>query len=194
MGLFFRDKAGVETPVEAENLVGDDPPATPKTPVAVVASDDPRIAKLQADLEASNKRTADLEATVRQNAANAVARQIGDITTSAKAFANALVKSNQIMPPGAQAMADLHAFVHLSAADLSTEGLDPVASFATVSANLPSHRLTGEALSNHKTLAEVLRLDNGANGGTARTEEEEMAEVRRENDEYYAARGIKPAV
>lgn len=182
MGLFHRSKAGVETPLEIEGL-GDESPALaplaknddapappPKPPVPVAES--PEFLRLKADFEQSQAKIRDMETQAKADAAEKVASRVAAIKADGKTFAAGLVTSKHLMPAGAQALADVHAFAHLAAAGLPTEGLDPVASVKGLAAGLVPHNLTAEAITDAAAdSAGVFRVDNGAAGAADQPDE-----------------------
>lgn len=182
-GLFHRSAAGVETPVAIENAVDDEeviaasagtlatPPMANQGSRAETADE---LAALKAQLAESERKTADrdakiqaLEAKDRQTVAERLAERVTAIKADGKAFAAGLVAGKQLMPPGADAVASLHAYAHLSAAGLTTEGIDPVASIKGLVAGLVPHSLTSEAITDAAAdSAGVFRVENGSAGAS----------------------------
>lgn len=189
--LFAKDKAGNEHPVSLD-LDGDDaPPAAPPTPQA--KADGPpdlsaKIAELTAQLAESSRREA--EATAKAKA-EAEARAAADckakadgILSAASAFGDKFAA--KLTPAARTSAARLHAFAGLSAAglpavDADGKPLDARADLDAFCAALPDHGLGAGSIVASEAKG-LVPLANGAQGS------DEMAEIRRQNDEHFASR------
>lgn len=196
--LFGRIKA---EPEHAEALglgdleeIDDDGPhargfAAARLSVTEPAPPHPEVLKLREDLAAERlARQQEKEQREAERKAEAALK----IKADAQAFATATVKDGKSMPFGRDDLATVYSYIHLSAAGLSTEGLDAPKALERFTAAIPPHNLTAEALGDNAAApaGRTAQLENGSRGADAPMTEARKREILEAHPDGAAALAI----